>query len=332
MVTAIGVQSQSIGSRSNEARSKEEPFITTDRVVLTQKNDLALIPRNAVLAVSKQEEPAPPQSPVRPMTEGEKADFKSYFPALDVEKAVVSGEATMAYNCISWTVGETHQWFWPPYMYPESSEEEAFDKFYASYGLKPSPQGEVAKWRNDQGLTHGCVSGPDHGPRWESKCGGSLKIQHDLNELESEVYGKVDGFYTKDESTPPPVNPPPPEVPEPVKMRVREMAARVSPGLRSEFENQYAKWKEFRADPRVSFSPNPADYCKTGAFRNIVDLGTGVVPLLMEKISEGDFLSLQAVDALKQRSPKLNRLRLSSEEQSQSEQGRAAATLARWAM
>src|SRR5947199_6444803 len=46
-------------------------------------------------------------------------------------------------------------------------------------------------------MTHGCVSGPGHGPRWESKCGSNLRIQHGLHELIGSHYGRVVAFYRK---------------------------------------------------------------------------------------------------------------------------------------
>lgn len=49
----------------------------------------------------------------RPMTPDEKSDFKRWFPNLDVDKAVVTGEISTKYNCLAWTVGVTDKWLWP---------------------------------------------------------------------------------------------------------------------------------------------------------------------------------------------------------------------------
>ena len=49
-------------------------------------------------------------------------------------------------------------------------------------------------------MTHGCISGPGHGPRWESKCGSDLRIQHGLGELTGASYGRVVAFYTRSRS------------------------------------------------------------------------------------------------------------------------------------
>ena len=40
----------------------------------------------------------------RPMTSAEKQRFRGYFPNLDVNRAVVTGEVSTVYNCIAWTV------------------------------------------------------------------------------------------------------------------------------------------------------------------------------------------------------------------------------------
>ncbi|RJR13103.1 hypothetical protein C4588_01305 [Candidatus Parcubacteria bacterium] len=267
----------------------------------------------------------------RPMTQGEKSRFKMYFPKLDVEKAVVSGEATPVYNCISWTAGVTDEWCWPPSMYPGVSEKEAFDKFYASYGFKPAPEGgEVARWRNTDGLTHGSVSGPGHGPRWESKCGQDLKIQHDKNELESDVYGWIDSYYTKTEEASPVRDKM--KISDNVKAEIKSRADRVSSKVKNKFNKLYSEWQTFRKDPVVQFSSNPKDYCKTGAFDEITKMGISAIPLLMEKMSGGDFFCLQALDVIvKNNSEKVgDKISLKPEEVSNSEQNKSILIMDKW--
>src|SRR5881394_972577 len=56
----------------------------------------------------------------------------------------------------------------------------------------------IAAWgHSSSGMTHGCISGSGHGPRWESKCGADLRIQHGLNELVGSSYGRVLAFYRR---------------------------------------------------------------------------------------------------------------------------------------
>lgn len=268
----------------------------------------------------------------RPMTDYEKASFKEYFPKLDLDKAVVSGPATPEYNCIAWTVGETKEWCWPPAMYPSVSEEESFNKFYASYGFKPAPEGgEVARWRNAQGLTHGSVSGPEHGPRWESKCGQELKIQHGKDELQGEIYGWIDSYYTKEGDVS--IRPAYKEIKlsDKVKEGIKQKALKVPEKTKKEFNKLYEDWQEFRKKPSVQFSSNPKDYCKTESFEKITKMGKNVIPLLMEKISEGDFFSLQALGEIAKSDRGMERaMRFTPEEANNSEQNRANLALLKW--
>ena len=129
----------------------------------------------------------------RSMTPTEKTRFQGYFPNLNVNGAVVTDNATTVYNCISWTVGITNRWLWP------GSSIGNFDTFYRGFGFTRSGNGPIAAWgQSVSGMTHGSVSGPGHGPRWESKCGGDLRIQHGLNELAGSTYGafshSIDGI------------------------------------------------------------------------------------------------------------------------------------------
>ena len=133
----------------------------------------------------------------RPMTAAERARFLGLFPNLNVNAAIVTDNATRAYNCIAWTVGITNRWLWP------GSSIADFDTFYHRFGFARSGNGPIAAWGYSvSNMTHGCVSGPGHGPRWESKCGGDLRIQHGLNELLGSTYGRVLAFYHRDRTLP----------------------------------------------------------------------------------------------------------------------------------
>jgi hypothetical protein len=75
------------------------------------------------------------------------------------------------YNCISWTVGVTGRWLWP------GSAIANFDTFYRGFGFVRAADGPIAAWgHSSASMTHGSISGPGHGPRWESKCGPDLRI------------------------------------------------------------------------------------------------------------------------------------------------------------
>src|SRR5713101_2181766 len=128
----------------------------------------------------------------RSMTPAEKQRFRGYFPSLNVDAAVVTGETSQVYNCISWTVDVTDRWLWP------GSAVANFDTFYRGFGFVRSSDGPIAAWgHSTSNMTHGSISGPGHGPRWESKCGSDLRIQHGLNELVGSTYGRVLAFYAR---------------------------------------------------------------------------------------------------------------------------------------
>ena len=103
---------------------------------------------------------------------------------------VVTGEATNAYNCIPWTIGVTNRWLWP------GPTIQQFDTFYRQLGFVKVGNGPIAAWgQSTSNMAHGSISGVGHAPRWESKCGHDLRIQHGLGELACSTYGRVLAFY-----------------------------------------------------------------------------------------------------------------------------------------
>src|SRR5207249_10172942 len=102
-------------------------------------------------------------------------------------------------NCVSWPGVVTDRWLWP------GSSIAKFDTFYRGFGLVRASDGPIAAWGHSaSNMTHGSISGLGHGPRWESKCGGDLRIQHGLDELVGGLYGRVLAFYTKGRTLPAP--------------------------------------------------------------------------------------------------------------------------------
>lgn len=270
----------------------------------------------------------------RHFTDEEKKLFKEIFPDLDVDKTVVTAPATMDYNCIAWTVGETKQWFWPPKMYYwRHPDQSAFDLFYEKNGFVRAEKGEIAVWGTNGGynLTHGCVSGPGHGPSWESKCGDLAQIQHELSELEGNIYGKPVSFYTRAGDAPAMPKFELMEINAEMKSRAKEKAQKVKPEVKENFDNLYNEWQNFRKDPALHLSANPEDYCKTKSFDEITKMGSSVIPLLMEKMSEGDFFCLQAVEKIAKEGRGAERaLKLSQDELVNSEQNKSYYMLNRY--
>src|SRR5260370_11090895 len=133
----------------------------------------------------------------RPLTPQEQAHARAIWPRMNVAAVVVTGNATKQYNCLAWTLGSSASWLWPWGQRIVTKAE--FDVLYATFGFFPAANGPVAVFgHNLNDMTHGSISGPGHGTRWESKCGQWLRIQHGLGEMQGGVlYGNVLGFYAR---------------------------------------------------------------------------------------------------------------------------------------
>ena len=239
----------------------------------------------------------------RQMTPAEKQRFRGYFPSLNVDQAVVTGEISRVYNCISWTVGVTNQWLWPGVNLND------FDAFYRRFGLVRARNGNVAAWGHaTNNMTHGCISGPGHGPRWESKCGGDLRIQHGLNELVGNSYGRVIAFYTRAlvfES----------QAEKILKLLMKEKKRfakdetaflkeeikKLPKKTVSDFEKSFEEWKKTWFSNRLTIDSNPISRTNSSEFFRLVEMGEAIVPLVIEKLVEPEnFFALQLYERIQQ--------------------------------
>lgn len=244
----------------------------------------------------------------RPMNPSEKQMFKSWFPALDVDAAQVTAPATPRYNCISWTTGNTKSWDWPPSMYPNATPQQAFVEYYTERGFSPIPPEDaatigkdkelVAYWEDPNGPTHGSVAGSSHGERWESKCGQAARIQHGRDELESEVYGKIAGYWVKTGESQEVVREIPRETTQRLDTKLALRILSVDPKVADSFEKAYSQWQADRSSPKLMMSSNPADYLKSESYEKMVSLGKEALPLWVSKMRQGDFFCQYAVQQL----------------------------------
>jgi hypothetical protein len=128
------------------------------------------------------------------------------FPRLRAETVRVTSPPSRAYNCVAWVAGVTTAWWWPvgegwrpfwPEGVPREVTLEAFRLALATLGYVPcAAEGaepgfeRIALFADDTGRpTHVCrqlASG-----RWTSKLGKAEDVEHDLRDLEGDVYGKV---------------------------------------------------------------------------------------------------------------------------------------------
>ena len=245
----------------------------------------------------------------RSMNDVEKARFRQYFPNMNVGTVSVSGETTSVYNCISWTVGVTDRWLWP------GSSISDFDTFYRNWGFARTSNGPIAAWGfSTTNMTHGNVSGPGHGPRWESKCGQDLRIQHGLGEMEGGVYGRVLAFYSRSrilqETNSVLIANEMKRVPgvDDFTAESEAVASRVSniaDENRSDFEEKFNAWKATWFSGVMAVSSNPYSRTNSIEFAALISLGPKIIPLIVQKLTDPEnFLALVLFDAL-QTEPKL---------------------------
>ena len=272
----------------------------------------------------------------RPMTPAEKARFKGYFPSLDVNKAVVTDGPSAAYNCISWTVGVANRWLWP------GNSLANFDAFYRGFGFVRAGDGTIAAWGlSTSGMTHGSVTGPGHGPRWESKCGGGLRIQHGLGELVSSSYGHVVAFYRRSRTLPAAYEAALEDVMNEKtaasylsaaqRHTLREERDRVSEEVRTAFEDAFAAWKRTWFSGGLAVSSNPHTRAVGKEYDALIALGPAVLPLVVEKLADPEnFLALQLYDALQSSEKLLVQFEPDDERILEGEQGRARRVVQAW--
>lgn len=265
----------------------------------------------------------------RKLTAVEKITFLNDFPLLDVDFTIVTGEPTGSYNCISWTVGVTNVWHWPGSLLSD------FDNFYSQFNLIRKTKGSVAAWGHaSNNMTHGCISGPTHGPCWESKCGSLAKIEHCLNELNGPVYGHVITYYGKKIRYYP-------RLPKYYKAymrrkrrfnkietdRIDSVRKQLPKQTISQFEAKFKAWKKTWFSAEFALDSNPYSRTKTAEFKDLMKMGKAILPLLAHKMmDESNFMALTAFEKLASKKL-IIRINSKDEKVQEGEQGRAYRTV-----
>lgn len=273
----------------------------------------------------------------RSMTLQEKLTFKNLFPMLDVNAAVVTGEAIKIYNCISWTVGVTDRWLWP------GESISNFDTFYRQCGFIKSRNGPVAAWGVDtSNMTHGCISGLGHGPRWESKCGADLRIQHGLTELESVTYGRVLAFYDKAAISTPfadlaaesafSEDSKTMELSSYEKSVLKKyISSNVPKDVQTTFEKYFAAWKMTWFTGDLAINSNPHSRAHGKDFDDLVALGPQIIPLVIEALTDDEnFFALVLYDTIQSDDKLIVQYEPDDPKILAGEQGRAALAVGTW--
>jgi len=133
------------------------------------------------------------------------------FPGLAVSEWQETSKQTKEYNCIAWAGSEDHDdvWWWPnraaywPEGVPLNTSVEAFIAAYRTLGYEvcdggdPEPGLEkVALYVGDDGQVTHAARQLDSG-YWTSKLGSLEDIEHELQGVEGETYGRVAQFLSR---------------------------------------------------------------------------------------------------------------------------------------
>lgn len=129
------------------------------------------------------------------------------FPGLDPARLRITSPETSQYNCIAYAAGDTTRFWWPDagrfFYWPRGVvRSESFPAFQAAYesvgftltndyNLMPGVE-KIAIFHKGLLPIHAAKQNSDG--LWSSKLGHSFDIQHDLEGMQGEEYGKV-AFY-----------------------------------------------------------------------------------------------------------------------------------------
>ena len=131
------------------------------------------------------------------------------WPNLTPKNHSIESPATDDYNCIAWAYGVTDKWMWPgvpdafwPSDVIGSDELDALLQLYLHSGYQKCDNSEleegyakVAVYVNQQGPQHTAIQ--LESGLWSSKLGNRQDIEHSLDALEGEFYGKPIVFLKK---------------------------------------------------------------------------------------------------------------------------------------
>jgi hypothetical protein len=255
---------------------------------------------------------------VRQMTPAEKQRFRGYFPSLDVNRAVVTGEVSTVYNCISWTVGVTNRWLWP------GNSLANFDTFYHGFGFVRAGDGTIAAWGlSTSSMTHGSVTGPGHGPRWESKYGHVVAFYRRSRTLLAAYETALEDVMKKKAAKS--------YMSAAQRRTLSEERDRVPEEVRTAFEDAFAAWKNTWFSGGLAISSNPHTRAVGKEYDALIALGPAILPLVVDKLADPEnFLALQLYDALQPNEKLLVQFEPDDERLLEGEQGRAQRVVQAW--
>ena len=131
--------------------------------------------------------------------------IEQIFPGLAGKDFKVTSAKDADYNCIAWAAGVNDDWWWPgapgrthwPAGVPREERIEAFRLVFGTLGFELSSTEEmeagfekIAIFANTHGVPKHAARQLPTG-RWTSKLGKMEDIEHDLRDIEGDVYGAV---------------------------------------------------------------------------------------------------------------------------------------------
>jgi hypothetical protein len=271
-----------------------------------------------------------PHEPSRALTNAEFDSLRPDFPYVDWPDIYYWGAATPiggripAYNCLAWSLGVQSSWIWPWADGPVRQDQ--FYQLYSVYGV-PQKSGPIDLWgKSGNDMKHGSIQLEVYpSPRivwYTSKLGQSILVIHrTTGTLSGGIYGEslaqvgparpepreevALGSLLQGENTPQDSGSA--EKPTPIIYSLSEeetpalmqQVKKLNQEVKDLFEQKYAAWKQTWTQPAIQASSNPNDYARSQEFNDLVAMGSDILPLLVEKMSNGrEFLVLQAVEKL----------------------------------
>jgi hypothetical protein len=139
------------------------------------------------------------------------ADIENLFPRLKASAYEATSPEDTNYNCIAWAAQDTQRKWWPDAMgigfWPAGVVREetlrAFVSAYATLGFELCDSGEVEDGFEKVAIYTDAGGEPTHAARqlangrWTSKLGDLQDIEHDLDAVEGNRYGRVGAFLKR---------------------------------------------------------------------------------------------------------------------------------------
>lgn len=133
------------------------------------------------------------------------------FPGLNLDRFHITSPASKRYNCVAWAAGDDKNWWWPLPLdrgyWPSGSVRvesiTSFELAFATLGFVVCENGDLEPDIEKIALFANVIGVPTHAARqlpsgrWSSKLGEMEDIEHDLRDLEGQVYGAVLRFMLR---------------------------------------------------------------------------------------------------------------------------------------